>query len=370
MQQIKKKTRDSNLEILRIISMLLIIGHHFAIYGVFPKTPLFPRLFVDFLAIGGKIGVVCFMMITGYFMLESKYKTKKLLSLIIQTWTYSVGILIVFTFIGRTFSLSEVVHSLFPIIFREYWFITGYVIVYVLSPYLNMMVHKMKRKDLETLLMTFFILFIGINTFFFSSLGNQHEHFTYLIYIYLIGAYIKKYYEKSISSGVNKHYFYGFICCYIFILFSMFGFEIFHASNEWVKTYIALNRIPAFLAGVYLFLYFKTLKTKQYPLLNKIAGMTLGVYLFHDNPFVRYYLWKNLVNTYALFYSRLFIIYSILIILAIFITGIIIEWTRVWLMNRKIIQKIYNKLEDKVLKILDYDVSKAWKSSFHFLFLK
>ena len=98
--------------------------------------------------------------------------------------------------------------------------------------------------------------------------------------------------------------------------------------------------------------------------------MTLGVYLFHDNPFVRYYLWKNLVNTYALFYSRLFIIYSILIILAIFITGIIIEWTRVWLMNRKIIQKIYNKLEDKALKILDYDVSKAWKSSFHFLFLK
>lgn len=71
------KIRNSNLELLRIVSMILIIMHHYAVHGGFDllNTELdLNRIWIQILSIGGKIGVNCFVLITGYFMINSKFK--------------------------------------------------------------------------------------------------------------------------------------------------------------------------------------------------------------------------------------------------------------------------------------------------------
>ena len=57
--------RASNIELLRIISMILIIMHHFSVHGCFPLMPdlTFNKVFLQVFGLGGKAGVVAFVMI-------------------------------------------------------------------------------------------------------------------------------------------------------------------------------------------------------------------------------------------------------------------------------------------------------------------
>ncbi len=69
-----KRHRQSNIELLRIISMILIVAHHFSVHGGFDFSSTsfsVNRLYIQFLAMGGKIGVDIFVIISGYFLITS-----------------------------------------------------------------------------------------------------------------------------------------------------------------------------------------------------------------------------------------------------------------------------------------------------------
>jgi len=74
------KERKSNIELLRIVCIMIIIIHHCTIYSNFNfKVGVYPfKVIVQSLGIGGKIGSNCFILITGYF---SCHKTSTLKSL-------------------------------------------------------------------------------------------------------------------------------------------------------------------------------------------------------------------------------------------------------------------------------------------------
>ena len=60
--------RQSNIELLRILAMILIIAHHFALFGAFgfSETAVsINKLWIQFIQIGGKIGVNIFILISG-----------------------------------------------------------------------------------------------------------------------------------------------------------------------------------------------------------------------------------------------------------------------------------------------------------------
>ncbi len=98
------KFRQSNIELLRIIAMFLIIAHHYAIHSGFNFSTTaitINRLWVQFLQIGGKIGVNVFILIFGYFLIYSKtIKTTKILKLWGTVLFYSYTFLILFTIMG------------------------------------------------------------------------------------------------------------------------------------------------------------------------------------------------------------------------------------------------------------------------------
>ena len=90
------KIRKSNFELLRIISMLMILSHHFAVHGVlnslaktqvnniYKQGSLINKLFTCFLMPGGEIGVALFFMLTGYFLF--KKQTTSILKVSVQTF--------------------------------------------------------------------------------------------------------------------------------------------------------------------------------------------------------------------------------------------------------------------------------------------
>lgn len=96
----KINTRQSNFELLRIVCMILIIAHHFSVHSIIPENiSRLNRFIFDVFAIGGKVAVNVFVLISGYFMVKSKFKLQKLLMLIFQTFFYSIVIYIAFLYI-------------------------------------------------------------------------------------------------------------------------------------------------------------------------------------------------------------------------------------------------------------------------------
>ena len=92
-----QKQRSSNLELLRIISMFLIVMHHYAVHGGFQlleKDLSLNKIIIQILSGGGQLGVNLFILISGYFLIDSEFKINKLLKLIFETFFYSVIILL------------------------------------------------------------------------------------------------------------------------------------------------------------------------------------------------------------------------------------------------------------------------------------
>lgn len=61
--------RDSRFELLRIISMFLIIIYHYGLYGNWNNSSLKTQIFSPW----GQIGVSLFVLISGYFLSTQDY---------------------------------------------------------------------------------------------------------------------------------------------------------------------------------------------------------------------------------------------------------------------------------------------------------
>lgn len=107
-QKMHRGIRNSNIELFRIISMLVIVAHHYvANSGVINEIVGItePQLKDYFLLIwgwGGKTGINCFVLITGYFMCKSQITAEKFIKLLAEVEFYNIIIYAVFCLTGYT----------------------------------------------------------------------------------------------------------------------------------------------------------------------------------------------------------------------------------------------------------------------------
>lgn len=103
----KRSSRNSSIELLRILSMFAIVMHHYALKGTFDWNPYNPKysgaikvnLFLHYF---GKLGVVLFVMIGAYFLCEKQFNFRRPINLIVTTVFYSFGLYFVFKLFDPT----------------------------------------------------------------------------------------------------------------------------------------------------------------------------------------------------------------------------------------------------------------------------
>ena len=61
----------------------------------------------------------------------------------------------------KYFSIKLLIKSLFPITFKEYWFMTTYIVLYIFTPYLNKLINSMTKKE-NTIFLNVGILLFSI----------------------------------------------------------------------------------------------------------------------------------------------------------------------------------------------------------------
>ena len=323
--------RDSNFELLRICCMLMIIGGHLII----SHRTSFDLMSVDFgisLFLQGAFAVAVnvFVLISGYFGI--KFKLHRLLKLDMQTVFYSVMLLIVTVLCGwHTIEFKRDFLLMFPILSKQYWFITCYAVLYLISPLLNQWSKSLGKKVYERLLIIgFFIIYVWPTISFLLNasqfVGDSGYGIINFIYLYMLGQYLHYYY-------VDRHsvckYCMGY-CCFIVLLF-LVQYELSYLLGFKFTSWVSYNTIFIFGGALCLFLAFKNMHFSS-PRLNTLAKPCIAVYLIHMHPCV----WDNfcvMIGVQSIHDWR-YLLLVLLLPIFIYIICALMESFRVWLFSK------------------------------------
>lgn len=105
------KERSSNLEILRIVAMLIIIAHHYVVNSGIVQLYDYSNItanmiFLQFFGFGGKMAINIFVLISSYFMCQYKLTWKKVLKLYLEVKFYAYCFIYIIFCIIRIYVLS------------------------------------------------------------------------------------------------------------------------------------------------------------------------------------------------------------------------------------------------------------------------
>ncbi len=353
----------ANVELLRVISMFMVVMIH-----LMTKTSVLtemglnqPVYYISWFMYGlCMTGVNCYVIISGYFGVESKFRPQKLLTIYFQVLFYTVVIAVIAHAmgIGLTSGLTGVI---LPITRGEYWFVTIYLGMYCLMPFLNCMVEHMEEKQLRQLLLVSGVLFSVIPTFLHADgwLGDGGAYgISWFVFLYLIGAYIRRYYKsKKIKGG-------GFYAAAIliipvskFIVLFIGRYLNFVDSSVILKVselLYSFNSLPALCASVFIFIFFVQVKLDNEKLaktINFIGGLTFGIYLIHNNRNISQYLWQKLnINYWLVEKENILVIIGIWV--GVFAVCAFIEWIRRCLFKLFRLDKLIGKIGEIFSTIL------------------
>lgn len=303
--------RLSNYELLRIVSILLIVLHHFAVHIGWPDSEiLVSEIAIDIIGIGGKVGVVAFVLITGYFQSQKSFKVRSVIAIWLEAFMYGIAILLVTSLLDSSLiSRQLALRSFFPVVAGLNWFIPPYIFLYCLSPCINLCLNRMSHRQLDGALSCAFVL-LSLGPFLLHE-NPLESHLVWMCYLYCLGAYIQKYGARA--DGINSHSlnparlvcahrgkvaFFSLTVVLASIVAADFANCVYRADYD--AFYFVSETSPFTLAvGIVLFLVFSDMTSLRSKTINALAKSSLAVYLISDNPIIRKK-WDSLAWVYYL----------------------------------------------------------------------
>lgn len=162
----EKRERNSSIELLRIMTIILIIFHHFNIHGMWIPTEFSLsstwQLFISCMTgWGGNVGNEIFMIITGYFMITGKVHWKRIVMLLLTMFFYSWIIAgFFYGVMDWPLTAKEISKYAIPIWTGENWFVCCYLIFMCFVPFINPFFKTLSKGRYQILLFLNYFLFI------------------------------------------------------------------------------------------------------------------------------------------------------------------------------------------------------------------
>ena len=309
------KVRESNFELMRIISMLFIVIYHMIISTggkLINYTVGLDNLFLSFISLLIIVHVNSFVLITGYFQHNKKFNIKKVFSLVGMVYFYKVLIGAIAYFIFHyDYTYLDIIKILSPLDFGNLWFFGIYLALYLISPYLNRLIKNLTQKEHRRLIIMLLIMYSLITTLSVQSIFNN-TGFTlvHFVMLYIIGAYLKKYpvsQNLHFMNYSNKKRFFIFLT--IFLVAGTFNFLLYNFADQLVN--MSSNEVILYIGNsiknncfyyqtplvmiqsISYFLLFETFSFKS-KIINRISQSIFAVYIITENVVVVDYLYKFL----------------------------------------------------------------------------
>ena len=351
-QSITKKKRDANIELLRIVAMLMIITLHFNNQSkallVLGEPASNVQIFATVLEAIAITGVNVYVLISGYYLSSSKVRLSKVLLLILQVYFYTLLISGAMMLVGAYTvkpddKLDRMLKYLFPISSEHYWFVTAYVIMYLLAPVMNAAVNALKRKQLKTVIIGLLTWFCFIKSIVPVKFGTDRMgyDFGWFICLYLIAAYIRKY-NVVLFIDAKKSALVYLVSVVVIAAFSLVFYMINLATgnfNYYAEVPCHYNFFFALTGALGLFSVFRFMRLKENlfaEAIRIIAPYTLGVYLLHMHFEIadRWVEWiEHIIGETPLDNALTFFIHLVVSVLIVFYAGIFVDWIRKYIFN-------------------------------------
>lgn len=329
------KQRNSSIELFRIVTMFIIVAHHYVVNSGLLDTIVTNELtwrsiFLMLFGWGGKTGINCFVLITGYFMCQSNITWKKFFKLFLQVEFYKILFYLIFLLTGYAeFSIKILIKTLLPIYSIGSGFTNSYLVFYLFIPFINVLIKNMTEKTHQKLIMLCLIVFTILPTFCFANV--KLSYVSWFIVLYIIAAYIRLYPKKVFNNRKVWGVSFG-----ISLLLSWCSVIAGIYVGRWIGKDISYyfvadsNKVLALVTAFCAFLFFKNLNMGYNRYINTIAASSFGVLLIHANSdTMRKWLWQDVCQNTNFYSSKLLILHAIGTVLVIYIVCTCIDILRI-----------------------------------------
>lgn len=298
-----KDKRLIGLDALRIVAMLMVITQHYVDKGGgLASDPFeFTWYLSSILNIICYPSVLMFVLITGYFLsYKSDYSPwNRVLTIWKECWFYSIVISLLYMITISRFSAKELVISIFPISLRRWGFVNNYLLLILISPFLNALLDNISDKMLSRLILLLTIIqcivpYIAMKDSFNTGYGNSIIWFAYL---YILAYYIR-------NNRINEKFsttkmILIAIVCHIITAISKFGIA-FITSNylgevKYTGAFVGETPLLNVISAVALFCAFINLDVNNIfacKAISVFSKTAFSVYLVHEHPSFKGVLWS------------------------------------------------------------------------------
>ena len=366
------REKNYGIDALRILSMfMIVILHIFNTGGVLNATGRFTSQYEAgwVLQIATFCAVDVYALISGYVWVNAKYRYRNIVELWLQVFFYTVLITALFSiFSPSSVSFLEWIKALFPVMFNQYWYFSSYFALFLFIPLLNIILEKTEKKQLLIYIGIILLFFSGVQTLFFSDafVTNNGCSAIWLMILYLVGGYIKKY---GICKNVKPtKLVIGYLIMTVLTWLSKLCIELLTLGvlgEVRAGNYFISNCSPfIFLAAVFLVLFFANLRISDFwkKVIGFLAPMSFGVYLIHVHPLVFFGILKDRFVEYAALPWILEILAVLGTAAVIYLICCLIDFVRLNLFKILHIRQKLDSIEERIkMKILRrgarYDVN-------------
>lgn len=339
-----RSKRQANFELLRIVAMLMIIVLHYLNKGnllmLFTQEQTAVNYAMHLTEAFCIVAVNCYVLLSGYFLVESAWKPGRVVSLAAQILFYSLLIPVVLIAAGVVstgdLSVYNWLDYMLPIETEHYWFATAYLIMYVLAPVLAAGVKAVEKRTLQIvigILLLYFSVWKSIVPVSFATDKYGYEY-GWFVCLFLIAAYIRLYGCPFLEKKRNAILLYVGMSLGIFLLAAASGIiaEVLHPFSYYMDMPTTYNHILCLLGSVGLFMAFKDMKPwegRAAETIRRLAPYTFGVYLLHEHELVRSQ-WMKWLHVESVWGSWMFIPHMIGSVLLVYAAGTAVDFVRAW----------------------------------------
>lgn len=238
---------------------------------------------------------------------------------------------------------------------NQWWFASTYFVLYLLSPYINILLKNLNRRQYIIFLVLLGGCWCVIPTF--TAQNFQSNSLAWFVYLYAIAGYIKLFgLKKNVTSKkwILLAIFFAFLTYVSVVTFDLLGMKVvFFGKNA--TFFYNMQSFPMLVISVSLFLGFRALNIGCNKFVNTISAATFGVYLIHEEPYVRDFLWSRVVKTTSYTTSKILILYSLIVIALVFAVCTMIELLRIHVIEKHYmpgVMRLAQSLENR---------GKSWK---------
>lgn len=292
--QNKKTMRDSGLELLRFIAIILIVLHHACISG---GLEIFQSSFnpvnhavVSALGIWGMFGVDIFFLISFWFMLEKKFsfRIESWIRLVIEVIILAlIAYAVAIVFFHDAFSAGTTLKTMLSPVLNTYWFITVYLIVFLFMPFFRVVYERLSNGGIITL---FCIAFIAIPAYRGGYGMAPISSLDYAFFMVSAAMLVKRFEEK-----IKTYALVGAIVCILASILGIYaGLNM--GKGQGMLYELCVNRFSPFqsLGAIFVFVLYKNRVSFKSKAVNFLAKGVLGVYILHASPSIAQHIWIDL----------------------------------------------------------------------------